>query len=776
MTSTITDRLYGENSNLAIKAPVVAVTNAPTSGPLYGLQNVNGYQTTGAANERVLVMNEANPVNNGIYNPSTTNWQRTGDFDGAYDITQGTLIVVCAPNAITMLYQLVTANPVIIGSTPLTFTQFFPLINPYPISQAEINAGVTPTNYYYIWGDARRYGAVLDGATDDTVALQNWAKVGGGLTIPAQTALISAPIVLSSNTSITAPKGATITTATGGISLFSATDKTDIRISGLKFVNTSSTAGFGVVFAHCYFVGCTRPVVVDCEFTGMNCSAITFDGCSDPIAQYNNIYTGNYPANQQQTSDIALFGYTASTVRGVITGNRCYGGGNFGIVMQDAYSFFNPLNNIVSDNRIGGCQLYGILNYMPSYAPLNTFNQITDNYIENIQGVTNIIGGAGGAGIYVVGGASGGTLIEGNTIVNCCINTQTRSLAPAGIGISATNGAIYFTASVGGATSGTLAATAPFATGAWNGASGNYIVNFSDGEQRLVTLTNGATTCTWSGALSAGTILSATLAAYYNDPVSVVGNKISGMTQYDGILVVSSLGSGVVVNGNTINHPPGNTTGYPIHVQNSSLVTVSDNIVQQQSLLACVYVESQTNTNAVIIKGNNCAGGADAASTASIQVTGDGTHGVSALVIADNILAPNSGGAGTAAIWLSTAAASSASITGNSTNVATMPALLVQGCTGIRVSNNYFASTGTNAVTTSGNCTGSFFDKTNLVSGGVVNNGATNFLFDQFGAAAPASGTWGLGDCITNNFASTNTNGQFRCTVAGSPGTWVGHV
>ena len=47
-----------------------------------------------------------------------------------------------------------------------------------PRSAAEIAAGVTPTDYYYDWGDVRRYGAVGDGVTDDTTAIQNAISVG----------------------------------------------------------------------------------------------------------------------------------------------------------------------------------------------------------------------------------------------------------------------------------------------------------------------------------------------------------------------------------------------------------------------------------------------------------------------------------------------------------------------------------------------------------------------------------------------------------------------
>lgn len=43
----------------------------------------------------------------------------------------------------------------------------------YPRTDGEISAGVTPTNYAYPPGDVRRYGAVGDGTTDDTTAINS---------------------------------------------------------------------------------------------------------------------------------------------------------------------------------------------------------------------------------------------------------------------------------------------------------------------------------------------------------------------------------------------------------------------------------------------------------------------------------------------------------------------------------------------------------------------------------------------------------------------------
>jgi hypothetical protein len=273
-------------------------------------------------------------------------------------------------------------------------------------------------------------------------------------------------------------------------------------------------------------------------------------------------------------------------------------------------------------------------------------------------------------------------------------------------------------------------------------------------------------------------VTTATLDPSYNTGITVTGNIISGMTQYDGILVISNI-SGVTVTGNTVNMPPANTTGYALHIENSSSVTASANVLRNQGLDATIYVESTgINTAYITITGNQVLGGADASSTGCIQITGDGSAYCASLNVSDNQVVPNSGGAGNAGIWINNSSVKGGKVSGNYVNVATMPALVVVGCTGLRVSDNILETTGSAAISLSGTCTGSFFDKTNFVSGGYITNTATGFPVHQLGSNPPSTGTAAIGDTVYNvTPAATATSFASTCTTAGlnaSVAVWTG--
>ena len=76
----------------------------------------------------------------------------------------------------------------------------------YPRTDAEIAALVTPTDKAFLPGNVRRYGAVGDGLTDDTTAIQNAINAtganGGDVVFPAGTYIIASSLDLSDRRSV----------------------------------------------------------------------------------------------------------------------------------------------------------------------------------------------------------------------------------------------------------------------------------------------------------------------------------------------------------------------------------------------------------------------------------------------------------------------------------------------------------------------------------------------------------------------------------------------
>lgn len=109
-------------SGLVPRAPVVAASTAPVT--LAGLSTVDGIAL--AVGDRVLVKDQALPVHNGVYLASNGAWTRSTDFDGApageavsgmtFPVSGGTINNGKA-------FSVSTPNPVIVGTSNITFTQ-----------------------------------------------------------------------------------------------------------------------------------------------------------------------------------------------------------------------------------------------------------------------------------------------------------------------------------------------------------------------------------------------------------------------------------------------------------------------------------------------------------------------------------------------------------------------------------------------------------------------------------------------------------------------------
>jgi hypothetical protein len=124
MSSTIVDRLNGLTGSVAIKAPVECATTANIT--LSGEQTIDNYTTDGS---RILVKNQTNPVQNGIYTTSSGSWIRTPDFDGNTDARVGSLVFVTGgtQNANTIWVAQGT-DPLIPSQSSITFSNFNTLV------------------------------------------------------------------------------------------------------------------------------------------------------------------------------------------------------------------------------------------------------------------------------------------------------------------------------------------------------------------------------------------------------------------------------------------------------------------------------------------------------------------------------------------------------------------------------------------------------------------------------------------------------------------------
>ncbi len=66
----------------------------------------------------------------------------------------------------------------------------------YPRTTAEAAAGITPSNYGYLPGDVRRYGADLSGSADSAAALLNASKAAGPITLAPGTYLVKSLVMI----------------------------------------------------------------------------------------------------------------------------------------------------------------------------------------------------------------------------------------------------------------------------------------------------------------------------------------------------------------------------------------------------------------------------------------------------------------------------------------------------------------------------------------------------------------------------------------------------
>lgn len=114
----VIDRINGLTGSVAMKAPCLVATTANIT--LSGLQTIDG--VTVATGNRVLVKDQTDAAENGIYTANTSSWSRVKDFDGSRDAVQGTVVAVVSGTTNENTYWRVTNSGTIMpGTTEIEF-------------------------------------------------------------------------------------------------------------------------------------------------------------------------------------------------------------------------------------------------------------------------------------------------------------------------------------------------------------------------------------------------------------------------------------------------------------------------------------------------------------------------------------------------------------------------------------------------------------------------------------------------------------------------------
>jgi len=117
MTSVSTDRRVGINASAAIKVAAICASTANLT--LSGAQTIDGIAVV--ANDRVFAKDQTDTTEIGLYNVQTGAWVREPDWNGAYDVREGTMIPVSrgTVNAATF-WRVTNTGTVTVGTTSIT--------------------------------------------------------------------------------------------------------------------------------------------------------------------------------------------------------------------------------------------------------------------------------------------------------------------------------------------------------------------------------------------------------------------------------------------------------------------------------------------------------------------------------------------------------------------------------------------------------------------------------------------------------------------------------
>lgn len=291
------------------------------------------------------------------------------------------------------------------------------------------------------------YGAIGDGSTNDTTALQNALNTCKDIHIVGTTSYykITTPLNINCNNQRIygdGPRSRIVSAGPTSVtsSVFQVQNKSGIVFENLNV--TPSTSSTSIFTGYGFYVDNSSAIVVR-NNTGTEAlrGFVHLFNSSYCVVEGNMIRDAyqrrNYGSFQisQYGSDIYL---TGSSSYNRIVKNTISNSVGTGIALQSLVSSATVIGNIVDNNIISSCPTYGIVAYKYNF-PEDTVrrNIISNNVIENVFG--NIVDGGVfyyGTGIYIQGAED--SVVTGNSIYNTNFTTNTISdiLAPGAIGVT----------------------------------------------------------------------------------------------------------------------------------------------------------------------------------------------------------------------------------------------------------------------------------------------------------------------------------------------------
>lgn len=169
MTSLTTSLIQGTTSSVAVKAPVACATTANIT--LSGEQTLDGITTSSS---RVLVKNQTDTTENGIYISSSSSWERALDFDGSRDVVTGTKVFVVGgtTNALTQWYVSTASDP-----DPGDAMAFSQVTVPATVTITGLSAETSPAS-----DDLMLISDTSESAANNKITLANFMKIITALT------------------------------------------------------------------------------------------------------------------------------------------------------------------------------------------------------------------------------------------------------------------------------------------------------------------------------------------------------------------------------------------------------------------------------------------------------------------------------------------------------------------------------------------------------------------------------------------------------------------